>query len=90
MKLGEGIEYIRRPDGFTLRVDCDDFAQADGWYDIHMSDELFESLVVIQQRHTGFDPSLSASGLNEYEVQDIDGQGGVSPRHGMDGRQYRR
>lgn len=52
IQLGEGIEYIRRTDGFTLRVLSSDLQDAEGtFHDIHMSDDLFGSLVILQERY---------------------------------------
>jgi len=73
-KIGEGIEYRRRTDGFTLVVDNSSFRIPD--MVIHMSDDAFETLLLVHQRYTQLgDPSLTAGDLNRIDDYGY-GQGG--------------
>ena len=49
-KIGEGITYRRRTDGFTLVVDNNGFAENDQV--IHISDATFEVLLMVHERYT--------------------------------------
>ena len=49
-KIGEGIQYRRRTDGFTLFVDNSQFSQPD--QAIHISDDTFEVLLMVHERYT--------------------------------------